>query len=312
MDLGTTRRTKAEMVRNLRQHFRPGTYDLLRKNCNSFSDCAMYFLLQQRLPAEYRTLEQLGVGASPVVTPILERVAGGPLTITLDFDLEEVIRQIEATLPADEIGRTKPKTEEEKKKDAILAEDERLARVLQANEEFWARGGTCARGRSDEDVARAMQRDLDTEANKGSPQRQCMSPSLQQAAARAGALMNQVGQTMQEKVGRVQDQVSRVDLQQQAGHVREQVGQHAGRLRDEVRQSVHEAQAQVGQIRERCGQRAADSLEQLQRQRSRGSEQMQARISSVNNVLSGLATQKARTESGQMQHMQPRTYTISV
>jgi len=44
----------------LEAHFMPGTYDLLRKNCNSFSDCALSFLLKQRLDRKYSTLERYG------------------------------------------------------------------------------------------------------------------------------------------------------------------------------------------------------------------------------------------------------------
>eukprot|EP00428_Durinskia_dybowskii_P038587 CAMPEP_0170269744 /NCGR_PEP_ID=MMETSP0116_2-20130129/34814_1 /TAXON_ID=400756 /ORGANISM="Durinskia baltica, Strain CSIRO CS-38" /LENGTH=214 /DNA_ID=CAMNT_0010520931 /DNA_START=21 /DNA_END=665 /DNA_ORIENTATION=+ len=37
--------------------FRPGSYDLLRKNCNSFSDCALTFLIGQRIDPRYRGAE---------------------------------------------------------------------------------------------------------------------------------------------------------------------------------------------------------------------------------------------------------------
>merc|ERR1719210_2582401 len=44
----------------LQPHFLPGTYDLLRKNCNSFSDCALAYLLGMRLDDKYRAPEKLG------------------------------------------------------------------------------------------------------------------------------------------------------------------------------------------------------------------------------------------------------------
>ena len=39
------------MLSALRPHFQGGSYDLLRKNCNSFSDCAVFYLLRQRIDA---------------------------------------------------------------------------------------------------------------------------------------------------------------------------------------------------------------------------------------------------------------------
>merc|ERR1719510_412125 len=48
------------MIAVLRPHFLPGTYDLLRKNCNSFSDCALFVLLGRRLDEKYRSLEKIG------------------------------------------------------------------------------------------------------------------------------------------------------------------------------------------------------------------------------------------------------------
>ncbi|CAJ1343767.1 unnamed protein product [Effrenium voratum] len=49
-----------EMRKHMNPHFKRGSYDLLRKNCNSFSDCALFFLLDTRLDPSYRGLEQLG------------------------------------------------------------------------------------------------------------------------------------------------------------------------------------------------------------------------------------------------------------
>merc|ERR1719323_343812 len=59
-DLGFTGKSVRVMVAALQQYFQPGTYDLLRKNCNSFSDCALFYLLGKRLDTEYRSMEKIG------------------------------------------------------------------------------------------------------------------------------------------------------------------------------------------------------------------------------------------------------------
>jgi len=59
-DMGYTKMSRTAMMKYLHPHFMPGTYDLLRKNCNSFSDCALSFLLGQRLDEKYRSMEKIG------------------------------------------------------------------------------------------------------------------------------------------------------------------------------------------------------------------------------------------------------------
>merc|ERR1719469_816826 len=62
-DLGVTTICGDAMLKTLGPHFMPGTYDLLRKNCNSFSDCALFLLLGKRLDQKYTQLEQIGASA---------------------------------------------------------------------------------------------------------------------------------------------------------------------------------------------------------------------------------------------------------
>merc|ERR1712107_133842 len=57
---GYSRNSGHQMVMALRNEFSPGTYDLLRKNCNTFSDCALFYLVGQRMQDEHRALEKLG------------------------------------------------------------------------------------------------------------------------------------------------------------------------------------------------------------------------------------------------------------
>lgn len=60
VDVGVTSRTGRELRSALFGDFGAGTYDILRKNCNSFSDCALFYLLGRRLDGKYRTMEQMG------------------------------------------------------------------------------------------------------------------------------------------------------------------------------------------------------------------------------------------------------------
>jgi len=57
--MGSTTIDPLEMMRALRQLFAPGSYDLIRKNCNSFCDCALFYLLSVRLDPRYRELERI-------------------------------------------------------------------------------------------------------------------------------------------------------------------------------------------------------------------------------------------------------------
>jgi len=45
--------------RVLRPHYHQDSYDLLKKNCNNFSDVLLGILVDERLPKEYRFLEDL-------------------------------------------------------------------------------------------------------------------------------------------------------------------------------------------------------------------------------------------------------------
>eukprot|EP00439_Symbiodinium_sp_Y106_P082570 s227_g22.t1 len=58
-DMGMSPYTGTQMKSALERFFHSGTYDLLRKNCNSFSDCALFYLLHKRLDKKYRAMEKL-------------------------------------------------------------------------------------------------------------------------------------------------------------------------------------------------------------------------------------------------------------
>mmetsp|Transcript_109978 Transcript_109978/g.311212 ORF Transcript_109978/g.311212 Transcript_109978/m.311212 type:complete len:288 (-) Transcript_109978:120-983(-) len=60
LDLGFTTASTKCLQTALQPFFLPGTYDFLRKNCNSFTDCALFYLLGERLNDMYRAPEKLG------------------------------------------------------------------------------------------------------------------------------------------------------------------------------------------------------------------------------------------------------------
>jgi len=97
MYMGLTSITGKEMKDKLRAFFQRGTYDLLRKNCNSFSDCALFYLLDVRLDPTYRGLEKLGHNLDRNAK-IIQRVSGGeylPNGEADGFDVEDVVKDID-------------------------------------------------------------------------------------------------------------------------------------------------------------------------------------------------------------------------
>jgi len=89
-EAGRTDYSGTEMWWALQAHFRPGTYDLLRKNCNSFSDAALFFLLRERLDKKYAALETLGRTSPDVVMKVIYV----PNPVADSFDIENVIDAI--------------------------------------------------------------------------------------------------------------------------------------------------------------------------------------------------------------------------
>eukprot|EP00747_Dinoflagellata_sp_TGD_P165938 gnl/TRDRNA2_/TRDRNA2_187990_c0_seq1.p1 gnl/TRDRNA2_/TRDRNA2_187990_c0~~gnl/TRDRNA2_/TRDRNA2_187990_c0_seq1.p1 ORF type:complete len:281 (+),score=52.49 gnl/TRDRNA2_/TRDRNA2_187990_c0_seq1:96-845(+) len=94
IDMGFSRYSGTSLKNALEKHFLPGTYDLLRKNCNSFTDTALFYLLHQRIDKKYRSLELLGAKYPNLVT----QVSGGQYTPNpkaADFDVEKLCQDID-------------------------------------------------------------------------------------------------------------------------------------------------------------------------------------------------------------------------
>mmetsp|Transcript_11396 Transcript_11396/g.27405 ORF Transcript_11396/g.27405 Transcript_11396/m.27405 type:complete len:248 (-) Transcript_11396:131-874(-) len=93
-DMGMSPYTGTQMKSALERFFHSGTYDLLRKNCNSFSDCALFYLLHKRLDKKYRAMEKLGASAMGIV----QAASGGqyqPNPKAEGFDVEKVCDEID-------------------------------------------------------------------------------------------------------------------------------------------------------------------------------------------------------------------------
>mmetsp|Transcript_65676 Transcript_65676/g.154525 ORF Transcript_65676/g.154525 Transcript_65676/m.154525 type:complete len:227 (+) Transcript_65676:67-747(+) len=55
--LGSTKYNPQAMMSLLKNYFQPGTYDMLRKNCNSFTSCCLHFLLGKSMDPKYTAME---------------------------------------------------------------------------------------------------------------------------------------------------------------------------------------------------------------------------------------------------------------
>lgn len=92
--MGLTNRSPHKMYEKLTKYFNAGSYDVLRKNCNSFSDCALAYLFdndpKMRLPSQFCTME--GIGAKFAAKFNTEYK---PNPKADDFDKEKVILSLD-------------------------------------------------------------------------------------------------------------------------------------------------------------------------------------------------------------------------
>lgn len=74
VDIGRSACSGNALVQALHPHFERGSYDIFFKNCNTFSDVALYFLTRQRLTGCYNRIERMITATSPVSTGLLNRL----------------------------------------------------------------------------------------------------------------------------------------------------------------------------------------------------------------------------------------------
>jgi len=93
-DMGMSQYSGSQLMTALQRHFQAGTYDLLKKNCNSFSDCALFYFLNKRIDRKYRALEKMG-GIAPGLIASLSGGSYTPNPKSENFDLEKVILEVD-------------------------------------------------------------------------------------------------------------------------------------------------------------------------------------------------------------------------
>jgi len=71
IDMGVTPVTPEAFLRAMTPFFLTGTYDIILKNCNTFSDAALYFLTRTRLESRYARLERFLTMTRPLSTRLL-------------------------------------------------------------------------------------------------------------------------------------------------------------------------------------------------------------------------------------------------
>jgi len=99
--VGHSNVTSKEIIEILSDDFCPGSYDLIRKNCNAFTDCALYLLCARRLDSSFRALDVLGqVADSAKLVQALSLGAYTPNEKADGFDLEAVIQRIDCFITA--------------------------------------------------------------------------------------------------------------------------------------------------------------------------------------------------------------------
>jgi len=99
IEIGVTAMTGRELRTALFGDFRAGTYDILKKNCNSFSDCALFYLTGQRLDSKYRVMEQMGASVDEHLGLIRAVTMGDyrPNPKAFDFEVDKIIERIRKT-----------------------------------------------------------------------------------------------------------------------------------------------------------------------------------------------------------------------
>lgn len=72
--LGTTGKATRAFIDALTPFFGAGSYDIGHKNCNTFVDAALYYLLRRRLDGRYNRVERLLLSMEPVSVNIINRL----------------------------------------------------------------------------------------------------------------------------------------------------------------------------------------------------------------------------------------------
>lgn len=123
-DMGFSHYTGSMLKAQLERHFLAGSYDFLRKNCNSFADCAIFYLTQKRIDSKYRALDRLGAKNPSMIAA----VSGGQYTPNPKadgFDVDKLCEELDPVkkwdMPGQAVGGAPSATSAEAMRAARLA-----------------------------------------------------------------------------------------------------------------------------------------------------------------------------------------------
>ncbi|CAE8625883.1 unnamed protein product, partial [Polarella glacialis] len=94
--IGKSQLSGIDLLERLTEYFQPATYDLLKKNCNNFTDCALVFLMGRRLDESFRSIEMVGLAVDQSLG-LLQALSGGrymPNDKAEGYDHEAVIEEL--------------------------------------------------------------------------------------------------------------------------------------------------------------------------------------------------------------------------
>ena len=95
-DMGTTEVHGEVLFMALSRHFGSGSYDIVRKNCNHFSKCALEFLGCESLPDHYQSMERVAATLQSRAGLVQIATLGSyrPNPKADDFELKNVIQNL--------------------------------------------------------------------------------------------------------------------------------------------------------------------------------------------------------------------------
>ncbi|CAK9068713.1 unnamed protein product [Durusdinium trenchii] len=127
--IGSSAYSGRDLVAALHQYFERGTYDVFYKNCNTFTDAALYFLTKTRMPAYCNRIERLVTATDPVSVSLLNRIFKAmvehqqgvevegdiyvPNPLSAGFSVEKLIRKLEGESETESSGSDSEESEDE-------------------------------------------------------------------------------------------------------------------------------------------------------------------------------------------------------
>lgn len=162
LELGFTCRSGDEFFAVLSPQFPPGTYDHVLKNCNTFSDVGLYYLLGRRLHRRYSALERVGQVAGTEIIQKFVLSSYEPNKMSQGYTVDDSIAIIDRMFAQEHKARGKE----------IIAVDSSAMRLqhLQANDV------ACTSSRVYAQISVAPETGTSLEADLDSSLESCFTP----------------------------------------------------------------------------------------------------------------------------------------